>query len=78
MALHLTLDGEKHSIEIVQRRPRLRLKVDGCEYEIANETSGATAVSISTTRGSISRAPSRTKREKFASFASTAGRTKSN
>lgn len=42
MTLHLTLDGEKHSIEIVQRRPRLRLKVDDCEYEIANETSGAT------------------------------------
>lgn len=38
MALHLTLDGEQHEIEIVRRRPRLRLRVDGREYEIAVET----------------------------------------
>ncbi|HMN71141.1 MAG TPA: hypothetical protein PKA55_04645 [Rhodoblastus sp.] len=41
MALHLTLDGELHEIEIVRRRPRLRLRVDGREYEIADEARSA-------------------------------------
>jgi len=34
MSLHLTLDGEKHSIEIIRRKPHLVLKVDGRIHEI--------------------------------------------
>lgn len=34
MPLHLTLDGETHSIEIVRRKPNLVLNVDGRTYEI--------------------------------------------
>lgn len=46
MALHLTLDGETHSIEIVQRRPVLRLKVDGRAYEIVGHDAGPTGSAI--------------------------------
>jgi 3-methylcrotonyl-CoA carboxylase alpha subunit len=35
MALHLTLNGERHSMEIVRRKPHLVLNVDGRAYEIA-------------------------------------------
>jgi acetyl/propionyl-CoA carboxylase alpha subunit len=42
MALHLMLDGETHSIEIIQRRPILRLRVDGREYEIGDHEPKAT------------------------------------
>ena len=34
MPLHLTLNGERHSIEIVRRKPYLVLNVDGRAYEI--------------------------------------------
>src|SRR5512138_3031725 len=34
MSLHLTLNGEKHSIEIIRRKPHLVLKVDGRIHEI--------------------------------------------
>jgi acetyl/propionyl-CoA carboxylase alpha subunit len=34
MPLHLMLDGEKHSIEIVRRKPHLVLRVDGRIHEI--------------------------------------------
>jgi 3-methylcrotonyl-CoA carboxylase alpha subunit len=34
MPLHLTLDGEMHSIEIVRRKPHLILRVDGRTHEI--------------------------------------------
>jgi len=34
MPLHLALDGEKHSIEILRRKPHLVLNVDGRIYEI--------------------------------------------
>lgn len=34
MPLHLMLDGEKHSIEIVRRKPHLVLRVDGRIREI--------------------------------------------
>jgi acetyl/propionyl-CoA carboxylase alpha subunit len=35
MALHLTLNGERHAIEILARKPHLVLRVDGRAYEIA-------------------------------------------
>ena len=34
MPLHLTLNGNRHSIEIVRRKPHLVLTVDGRSYEI--------------------------------------------
>jgi acetyl/propionyl-CoA carboxylase alpha subunit len=40
VALHLMLDGEQHEIEIVRRRPHLRLRVDGREYEICEREQG--------------------------------------
>lgn len=42
MPMHLTLEGEQHEIQIVQRRPRLRLRVDGREYEIDGAEHDAT------------------------------------
>ena len=47
MPLHLTLNGEKHSIEIVRRKPHLVLRVDGRIHEIpewSDETTGQMAV----------------------------------
>jgi acetyl/propionyl-CoA carboxylase alpha subunit len=47
MPLHLTLNGEKHSIEIVRRKPHLVLKVDGRTHEIPEwsaESTGEMAV----------------------------------
>lgn len=39
MPLHLTLNGGKHSIEILRRKPHLVLAVDGRPYEIADWSS---------------------------------------
>ena len=47
MPLHLTLDGEKHAIEIVRRKPHLVLRVDGRIHEIpewSGEPTGAMTV----------------------------------
>lgn len=57
MALHLTLDGETHAIEIVQRKPHLVLDVDGRRYEIVEQVDrGVGALLVDGTPVTLARA----------------------
>ena len=67
MPLHLALNGETHSIEIVRRKPHLVLSVNGRTYEIQKWSTepvsemmlGSDAVAVARAGCAAQRPPSR-------------------
>jgi acetyl/propionyl-CoA carboxylase alpha subunit len=58
MPLHLDLDGEIHAIEIVRRKPRLVLDVNGRRYEVVEDIDdqGIGSLFVDATRVAVARA----------------------